>query len=339
MNPPRPARVTTHDVARLAGVSQPTVSLVLSGNPKARVADATRERVHAAAQQLGYRPNVVARSLVRRRSFAIGIIIPDLRNPFFAEVVGGAERVAAESDYAVLLCEAGDEGASRHLEALVGRQIDGVIIDAAGAASFPHALLDGLPTVLIDEPSDILPGVASDALAAGRLAAEHLLSLGHRRLGFAGPASDTWAFRMRERGFVQALRAAGVRLASDDVRRAPPTATGGFSAMRELLALHYAPTAVFFANDMMALGALKACAAQGVDVPKAMSIVGCDDIETARLVTPELTTVTMRPRELGARAARALLRILDGAPGRLGAPVAVTLAVRGTTHARGHADA
>lgn len=327
----RPARVTTHDVARLAGVSQPTVSLVLSGNPKARVAAATRERVHAAAVQLGYRPNVVARALVSRRSFAIGIIVPDLRNPFFAEVVSGAERVAAESDYAVLLCEAGEAGARLSLDTLVGRQIDGIIIDAAGAASFPHSLLDGLPTVLVDEPSDVLPGVASDATAAGRLAARHLLSLGHRRLGFAGPATDTWAFRMRERGFVQTLRASGVRLASDDVRRAPPTAGGGFSAMRDLLALHYAPTAVFFANDMMALGALKACAARGVEVPKAMSIVGCDDIETARLVTPELTTISVRPRELGARAARALLKILDGNAPRAGAPIAVTLAARGTT--------
>ena len=333
MSAPRRPSVTTHDVARLAGVSQPTVSLVLSGNPKARVALATRERVHEAARQLGYRANLVARSLVQRKSFAIGVVIPDLRNPFFADVVGGAERVASEAGYAVLLCEAGEQGAQRHLEALVGRQIDGVIMDATGAASMAPGLLDGIPVVLIDEPSDEMPGVASDALAAGRIAAEHLLALGHRRFGFAGPATLAWAFHMRERGFVQALRKAGIRLVSDDVRRAAPTAAGGFSAMKELLTLHYGPTAVFFANDLMALGALKACAAQGVHVPRDLSIVGCDDIETARLVTPELTTVNVRARELGARAARVLLKLLHGESARAAALIPVTLAVRGTTTA------
>jgi len=321
------------DVARRAGVSQPLVSLVIAGSPTARVADATRERVLRAAKELGYRPNVVARALVSRRSYALGLIVPELRNPFFTDVVSGVERVAAEQGYALLLCDAMDVPAERHVEALRSRQIDGVIIDAMGAASLsPDALAD-LNVVLIDQPSDIYRCVTSDAAGAGRLAAEHLLEHGHRRIGFLGPASTLWAFRMRERGFAQALKAAGVGLRSDDFRRAPATAAGGLAAMQALLAAADGPTAVFCANDLMALGALKACTAAGVDVPGAMSIIGCDDIETARLVTPELTTVAVRAREMGARAARMLLRLVHGEAVRAMKPLAVRLAVRGTTGA------
>jgi hypothetical protein len=163
--------------------------------------------------------------------------------------------------------------------------------------------------------------VASDALAAGRLAAEHLLGLGHSRLAFVGPAADVHAFRQRERGFVQALRAAGVALPSAWLRRAPATAAGGMRAMRALLAERPRPTAVFCANDLAAVGALKACAAAGVRVPAELSLVGCDDVELASLVSPELTTVRVPARELGARAARLLVqRLAAPAPGAPGAP-------------------
>ena len=327
-------RVTTRDVAARAGVSQPTVSLVLGRNPTARVAPETRERVLRAAEELGYRPNVLARGLVQRRSYALGIVVPDLRNPFFVDVVSGAERVAAEEHYAVLLSETGGRSPVPHLEALQARQIDGIIIDALAAAALPTALLSSANLVLIDEPSERWPGVASDAVGAGRLAGEHLLALGHRRIAFIGPADDVHTFRMRERGFVQALRAAGVALPSPRLRRAPATAAGGLEAMRALLALVPRPTAVFCANDLAALGALKACAAAGVVVPAELSLVGCDDIEMGRLVTPELTTIAVPARELGARAARLLLRTLAGTePARSARPLPVRLVPRGTTAA------
>lgn len=316
-------RVTVRDVAALAGVSQPTVSLVLGNHPRARVAAETRERVLRAAEELGYRPNVIARGLVRRRSYALGLVVPDLRNPFYADVVSGAERVAAEEGYAVLLCDASEAGAARHLETLRERQVDGVILDALGAADLGPAALAGLNVVLVDEPSERFPGVASDAHGAGRLVAEHLLGLGHRRLAYMGPAADVHAYRMRERGFVATARQAGVRFTSDLVRRAPATVAGGREAMKALLGLVERPTAVFCANDLMAVGALKACAAAGVKVPAELSVVGCEDIELATLVTPELTTVAVPARELGARAARLLVRQLaaaDAAEGRSAEP-------------------
>jgi len=329
---PASARVTIRDVAQHAGVSQPTASLVLGNHPRARVAAATRERVLEAAATLGYRPNVVAQSLARGRSFALGVIVPDLRNPFFADVIAGAERVAAAAGYALLLCGETERPVAAHLETLVSRQIDGVILDAANAASLDAGALAGVNVVLVDEPSERWPGVASDATGAGRLAAEHLLGFGHRAIAFIGPSSDVHTFRMRERGFVQSLRAAGVALPSRWLRRAPATVAGGRDAMRALLTGRPRPTAVFCANDVVALGALKAAAEARVRVPADLSLVGCDDIEMAQLVTPELTTIAVPARELGARAARLLLRQLAGEPLRAsGAPLAVRLVARGTT--------
>ena len=336
MSKPRAAqrRVTTHDVAARAGVSQPLVSLVLSNNPTARIAPDTRERVLRAAEALGYRANVVARSLVQRRSYAIGLVVPDLSNQFFAHVVSGAERVAVEEGYAVLLCEQRGGSIDRHLDALRSRQVDGLILDAAGASSIPEELLDGINVVLIDQPSQRWPGVASDAEGAGRLAAEHLVGLGHRRIAFVGPSADVHSFRMRERGFTRALREAGVGVDTELLRRAPATVAGGHAAMRSLMTLGQAPTAVFFANDLLALGAYKACAQLGVAIPRDVSLVGCDDIEFAQLVTPELTTVAVPARELGARAARLLVRDLAGdpvGPSQQSRPLPVRLVVRGST--------
>jgi LacI family transcriptional regulator len=202
-----------------------------------------------------------------------------------------------------------------------------------GAATLPHDSLSDLKVVVVDEPSERWPGIASNALAAGRLAAEHLLGLGHRRLAFIGPATDVHGFRMRERGFFQALREAGVPLPHEWLRRVPPSVSGGQRAMKALLASPNRPTGVFCANDLIAMGALKAALTAGVTVPRDLSIVGCDDVEMASVVTPELTTVAVPARELGARAARLLLRQLNGEqiaakPGRL---LPVRLVKRGTT--------
>ena len=172
-----------HDVARRAGVSQPLVSLVIGGSTSVRVAEATRERILRAAEELGYRPNVIARALVQSRSYSLGIIIPDLYNPFFVDIVSGVDRVATEEGYAVLLCSGGEASAARHVEALRARQIDGIIIDAVGAASLDAMALSDVNTVLIDEPSDVHLSVTSDALDAGRLAGQHLLGLGHSGSG------------------------------------------------------------------------------------------------------------------------------------------------------------
>lgn len=340
MASPSPGRrVTIHDVAARAGVSQPTASLVLSNHPRARVAPLTRQRVLAAAAELGYRPNVVARSLTSRRSFALGVIVPDVRNPFVADVVHGAERVAADAGYAMLLCDQQARDIGKHLEILRARQIDGVLLDAVGAATLPADALSGMNVVLIDEPSERWPGVATDAIGAGRLAADHLLELGHRRIAFVGPATDVHMFRMRERGFAARLRDAGIPRDSERWRRAPATVAGGRDAMRALLRLPERPTGVFFANDLMAIGAIKQCLRDGLRLPEDCSIVGCDDIEFARYVTPELTTVAIPARELGARAARLLVQTIESTAerGNANRMLPVQLMTRGSSGPAPHA--
>jgi DNA-binding LacI/PurR family transcriptional regulator len=280
---------------------------------------------------------VLAQGLVRRRSFALGVVIPDLSNPFFAAVVSGAEKVASKAGYAVFLCETGESDAQERVDALKSRQIDGVILDAVGAAGLPAESLAGMNVVLVDEELADFPCVVSDAQMAGELAARHLVELGHRRCAFIGPAIDATSFRLRERGFTRQLRAVGVPIPSEALRRAAATVAGGVQAMRAILALRPRPTAVFCANDLAALGALKACAIAKVAVPAELSIVGCDDIDLAQLVTPELTTIAVPARELGARAARLLIRQLTGEVSphvnRHGRPMAVRLVVRGTSAA------
>jgi DNA-binding LacI/PurR family transcriptional regulator len=325
-------RVTARDVAERAGVSQPTVSLVLSKNPTARISAKTRLRIIQAAEELSYRPNLVARSLVRSRSYALGIIVPDFRNPFFTDVVSSAETVASEEGYAVLLCEVRESSPARYLDALHERVIDGVIIDAVGASAVDSQLLDRTNVVLIDEPPGRWPGVATDAESAGAQAADHLIELGHSRIAFIGPAVDAHAFRMRERGFWKRLAANGIPLPSEYFVRANATARDGRAAMRSLLKLDPRPTAVFCVNDVIAVGALKACIAERLNVPADISIVGCDDIELAQLVTPELTTVKVPARELGGRAARLLIRTIEGKQGPINPRVLpVQLVRRGTT--------
>ena len=327
------SRVTAREVARQAGVSQPTVSLVLSRNPKARVAPETRARVIKAAEELGYRPNRLAQGLVRRRSFALGIIVPGFGNPVNGAIISGAERVAAQAGYAVLLCETGEIDVGQHLRALADRQIDGVIIAGISESELADADLARVNVVLVNQASSSFSSVQDDSLHAGALAAELLLGLGHRRLAFIGPVSTASAFRLRERGFASALRAAGVVPASDFWQRADPTVAGGLAAMRALLALATRPTAVFCANDLIALGAHKACAVAGVALPGAMSILGCDDVDIGTLVTPELSTISTPQRELGARAVRLLLRQLDGdaRPAPTVQTLPVKLVLRGTT--------
>jgi LacI family transcriptional regulator len=325
-------RKTSRDVASRAGVSQATVSLVFSGASPGRVSANTRDRVLAAARDLGYQPNVVARALVQGRSYTIGVVVPSMRDPFFVDAVTGAQRVAREEGYALIVAEADEASVLSTVAMLRGRQVDGLLIDALGISSINADALQGLRVVLIDERSDRWPGVVSDAEEAGRLVAAHLLDLGHRRIGFLGPLSEAHAFRLRERGFMKALRAAGLIPPSEHVRRVRATVDGGRTGMQAMLAQATRPTAVFGANDLIALGALKACARGGLRVPDDLSIAGCDDIETAQLVTPELTTVDVRPRELGARAARLLLEGIAGRARRASArPLGVRLIVRGTT--------
>jgi LacI family transcriptional regulator len=300
--PARPA-VTIRDVAARAGVSTATVSRVLAGVSRGRAT--TRERVLAAAGELEYRPSGVARSLKLRVTHTLGLIITDISNPFFPELVRGAEDRARELGYALLLGNGSEdpEREAAYLELFASRRVDGMIIAAASvterhARSLRRA---SLPAVLLNcEIEDrSLAAALSDNRAGGRMVAEHLLSLGHRALGLVTTVAADPAAHDRALGLRETLAAAG--LDPDDLvtEEAPRTVAGGHAAMQRLLMRSPHVTGVACYNDVMAIGALRGARASGRSVPADISIVGFDDIDLAAYAEPPLTTVAQQTSALG----------------------------------------
>jgi LacI family transcriptional regulator len=293
---------TITDVARRANVSTATVSRVLSGGG---ARDETRDRVLAAVQELGYRPSGVARSLRQRATRTLGLIVSDIENPFFPELVRTVEDAAREHGYAILLCNASEdpEREAGYLELLVDRRVDGVVIAASnlGTRHRDWLLAAPLPIVLVnsvDQAID-LPTIASDSVLGGRLAAEHLLALGHRRFGVvtAGPRNLDAPDRLM--GARAALRNAGIASGAGHVVIEEPTVAGGQRAAASILATDPTVTAIVAYNDLMAIGSMRAVRAGGRRVPDDVSVVGFDDVDLAAFVDPPLTTVAQQTGEMG----------------------------------------
>ena len=310
--------MTIRDVARAANVSISTVSHVLSG--KRPTSGATRQRVEDVIQRLGYRPNRVAQSLVWRRPFALGLIIPDITNPYFPALALGAEDRVREHGYTLVLgnSEYDSEREASYLELVRSQQLAGAIYCLGDEmspilAQIQRAVDEGLALVLVHSPMPSVPTVCADNRQGGRLAAQHMLDLGHRAIGIIGALPLDEGMADREAGFLDVLRETG--MAVD--RTAVPSMygnhqiEGGRQAAEELLEHVPHLTAVFVLNDLMALGALEAVRASGRRVPDDVSIIGFDDIPFAALANPPLTTVGQPIRELGEQAADLLLTVIE----------------------------
>lgn len=309
--------VTIRDVARTAGVSVSTVSRVLTGN--APVAPERRRRVVRATRALGYRPNVIARSLKQRRTTTLALVVPDITNLFFAEVARGVEDAAHRLGYALILCNAENDlrKERRYLEVLRERQVDGLVLVPVGDRSSVRETWTDLPLVLMDR---VVPGLRVDAVACDnesgvRLAVRHLVRLGHRRIGFIGGPRGLSTAEERARGFLAGLREAGLRRAT--VARGPFAFETGLRAMERMLRARPRPTAVVASSDVMALGAIRAVYRAGGSVPETVSVVGYDGIAAAALVQPPLTTVAQPMLEMGRRAVELLVARITGTGGRL----------------------
>jgi DNA-binding LacI/PurR family transcriptional regulator len=340
---------TIADVARRAGVSTATVSRVLTGLGPVR--PETRGRVLAAARDLGYRPSAVARSLKRRSTETLGLIVTDIENPYFPQLVKAVEDAAIDLGYAVLLCNATDdrERELAYLDLLVERRVDGLIV-AASNLGVRHAawLADPpLPVVLINAAapgSARVPAIASDNRDGGRQAADHLLGLGHRQLGYLMPPPRNADAPERLAGVREALAAAGLDSAAAlvVVDGRSSLVGGGEAAMTELLDRAASTTGVIAYNDLMAIGAMRAVRTTGRHVPQDVSVVGFDDLAVAAYVDPPLTTVAQATTEMGRWAVERLVRDLrqpadvtsDRAavtPSAVNTRLPVRLIVRGST--------
>jgi len=323
---------TSHDVARLAGVSRTTVSYVLNDSDSGiAISDATRQRVLDAARDLGYQPNAAARSLRRQKAGVIGLVTYDTSgrlgsNYFIWRVMSGVMAELAEAGVK-LIVEAAEPSRPDPCVSLVRQgHVDGLIVTGErtshSAVRDLHA--DGIPIILWGRLSGIdLPFVDIDNVAAAQQAVDHLLDLGHTRIACitnAPPRSDT-AATDRLQGYRAAMGARGVAVDEQLVRDGGFDESSGLAAMRSLLALDERPTAVFVASDEVALGALKAAKMAGVTVPDDIAIVGFDDLPFAPFVEPALTTVRVPARDIGTVATRSLLDALEHEKTRVAGPI------------------
>jgi LacI family transcriptional regulator len=318
---------TIKDVARLASVDPSTVSRVLRADPNQTVREETKTRIMDAARVLNYRPNAVAQSLRTRRTDNFAVIVPTLANPGFFEVFRGIQTEAAETGKLVLLVEAdaiagGEQGLAQREElfarlVLDGRA-DGLIVAFATLEDRLVARLAerGLPLVLVNRRLTAIHGwVAVDDVRGAELAVEHLVGLGHERIGFVGFGQETDTSRRREEGYRKAMAAAGLRVDPRWTAADEPSKLGGRNAVNAILDAtpeSDRPTAIFCSSLLAALGALSAMRDRGIAVPADMSIIAFNDNEIAEDTAPPLTTVRLPNLAMGREAMRMAVRATEG---------------------------
>lgn len=310
---------TIKDVSRIAGLSSATVSRVLAGFGD--VSDDARKRVLEAARTLNYQPNRNARNLRKNTASKIGVIIPDIQNPFFGSVIRGVEGVTIHGGYTILLGNS-DEDSEREqklISMLLEEGVAGIIIAPASPKPESYCSLFGssAPYVIVDRriESCEADAVHVDGYNGSRSAVELLISLGHTHVSFIGGLEHLSVMQEREQGYRDALMRHGLAVPPGCLARGNNRQDGGYRAMQELLALTPRPTAVLIANNLMTLGGLKAIHESGTRIPEQISLIGIDDMDWAPSLQPPLSVVAQPAYEMGEQAATALLaRIRE--PGR-----------------------
>ncbi len=331
MREPRP---TIHDVASRAGVSKSLVSLAMRGSPK--VSDASREAIRQAAADLGYRPNAAARSLADRHSRTIGVLVLDLHNPVFADILDGIQSEVRAQGYSTMLVTgaADPDREQAELDKLLEFQVEGLILVShrLSPASLRRFAAE-VPTVVVtrdDIHGPRIDTISNDDVAGGTLATQHLIALGHRRIAHLA-GGDNPVARHREQGYREAMAEAGLA-DNASVITGGLTDVAGYAAARQALAEPHPPTAMFVANDIAALGAIAAVQESGRAVPGDVSVVGYDGIALGALRTLNLTTVAQPLERMGRLAAQRLFaRIVLPRQRAHHVLVESTLVVRGST--------
>lgn len=311
-----PKPTTLNDVARAAGVSAMTVSRVV--NTKGEISPQTRQRVQQAIDRLGYRPSHIARGLATNRTGTLGLIVPDNANPFFSELARAAEDVAYAAGYNVFLGNT-DEDRQRELhllQSLEQKRVDGLLLCSPrlSNARLQQALKRHDAAVLFNRRlSGARCGlVMVNDREGGQMATEHLLRAGHRAIGYLAGPPASYSGRQRQTGYQHAFKAHGLTADPDWAKACLPTIGAGKKAALALLKKQSHLTALVCYNDLVAIGALQACAQLGRAVPQDLAVVGFDDIPLAALVTPALTTCAVPLHEIGRLSMELLLRLVEG---------------------------
>jgi LacI family transcriptional regulator len=299
---------TIKDIAKQADVAASTVSYVL--NNTKNVKPETKERILKVIKELHYQPSAVARSLKTKKSLTIGIMIPDISNMFFTEIVRGIEDIANEYEYNVILCNTDEDEKKekRYLDNLYNKHIDGLIFVGTGKNQQILKDKQHIPVVAVDRKIGYNFGsVMVDNVKGAYIATNYLLEKnGADVILLTGPLSLSTYFE-RMTGYIEALREKGLEYNENIVRECPVGHEGGYTALEDLLEKNVGLRSIFASNDLIALGAMKALIKRGVRIPEEVSIVGYDDIPTASIITPALTTIQQPKYNMGRKAAELLL--------------------------------
>ena len=309
------AKYTMRDVARLAGVSTSTVSAVI--NNTVPVSPDRKVKVQMAMQALDYQPDAIARSLKTGKSNVIGIVVPDITNPFYPEVVRGAEEAAQRAGYSVLLCDSSEDVTieDRHLAMLFSRRVEGVLLaccvdshvhDSAVRKRFPVVYIDRLPS------ASAIITVSSDNVQAGYTAAKHLTDLGHQRIGMLAGNLGLSAHRDRLEGYRKAMQERHLPIRDEYLICGDVQVEDGLAAGHRLFALDEAPTAVMVSNNKLLLGVLQAVDERGIVIPRDLSVLGFDDYLWNRYFSPSLTAVAQFTHQMGKQSFELLLKAIEG---------------------------
>ena len=306
--------VSIKDVAKRANVSTATVSRVLS-KPET-VKEETTKKVLRAIKELNYQPNALARQLRRLETKTILVVVPDITNPFFSKVLRGIESVAIENGYQVLLADTGNhiEREKGYFNILRQKKADGMILLTARVD--PHLIEEiahEYPVVLACEyiEGSNIPTVSIDNVSAARKATEHLIQLGHKRIGFISGPLNVVLGKDRLKGFYQGMAQNNLEVEPVLVQEGDFSYESGFNIMMKFLALMNPPTGVFVANDEMAFGAIQAIKSKGLHVPDDISVIGFDDIKFSAIFEPPLTTISQPTFEIGSLAMQLLIRLIN----------------------------
>lgn len=334
-------KTTMSDVARHAGVDVSTVSRALNERTAKMLRTETVERVLAAASELGYQPNVLARGLRTQRSHTVGMLLPDLTNPFFPPIVRGLEDALDAGGYTLIVANTDNDARreTRSLQSLVGRQVDGLVVATSHVDSDEGSKAVGaLPVVLVNRrgTDESVPAVLPDDEAGIALMVRHLVDLGHRHVAHVAGPDDTSTGRTRAAAFATYAAEAGVYDPDMVESTGIFGVDDGMAACERLLARHPEVTAICAANDLLAIGCLRALRAAGRRVPEDVSLVGFNDMPLVDLIDPPLTTVRIPQYEMGRQAGELLLKLLENPRARRRrkpVSLAPTLIVRHSTAA------
>lgn len=331
--------VTLQHVADHAGVSRSTVSLVIQGN--SRITNETRIKVLDSIRQLGYIYNRTAANLASRHSsLTVGLLISEIANPFFSEVLAGLHDKFDKEEYTVILGTTSDLSAKQDklISNLLENRVSGMILSPATdstAETFERIRSHGIPVVLVtkEPPNSTCDYVGSDYIVGGQIAVEHLIQKGHKRITLIGGPPDSSAWKDRIKGYANALNQAGIEIDDTLIVICPLTRKGGFDAIQQVLLQPNPPTAAFCFNDVVALGVMKGLNEAGLTPGKDFALVGHDDIQESAFSTPGLTTIKSSPNLIGTHAAdllhKRIIGDLDNGPQRI--IIKPELVVRGSS--------